>query len=61
MNQQMWAAQITQDNIATLEQQGVHVFYPASGSQACGDVGMGRMLEATELAQCCADLFATQV
>ena len=60
MNQQMWAAQITQDNIATLEQQGVHVFYPASGSQACGDVGMGRMLEATELAQCCADLFATQ-
>lgn len=61
MNQQMWAAQITQDNIATLEQQGVNVFYPASGSQACGDVGMGRMLEATELAQCCADLFATQV
>lgn len=61
MNQQMWAAQITQANIATLEQQGVSVFYPASGSQACGDVGMGRMLEATELAQCCADLFATQV
>ena len=60
MNQQMWAAQITQDNIATLIKQGVEVFYPASGSQACGDVGMGRMLEVVELAQCCADLFATQ-
>lgn len=52
MNQQMWAAQITQDNIATLIKQGVEVFYPASGSQACGDIGMGRMLEAVELAQC---------
>jgi phosphopantothenoylcysteine decarboxylase/phosphopantothenate--cysteine ligase len=58
MNQQMWAAQITQDNLALLAQQGVTVFEPASGSQACGDVGMGRMPEATELAQRCADLFA---
>nr|WP_107865806.1 bifunctional phosphopantothenoylcysteine decarboxylase/phosphopantothenate--cysteine ligase CoaBC [Agitococcus lubricus] len=58
MNQQMWAAQITQDNVLKLSQQGVTVFQPASGSQACGDIGAGRMLEAVELAQLSANLFA---
>ena len=57
MNQQMWAASITQENLAKLAQQGVTIFSPASGSQACGDVGMGRMPEAVDLAQRCADLF----
>jgi phosphopantothenoylcysteine decarboxylase/phosphopantothenate--cysteine ligase len=41
MNQQMWAADITQKNVAALQQQGIDIFYPASGSQACGDVGVG--------------------
>ena len=59
MNQQMWAAQVTQENVATLQAHGVTVFQPASGLQACGDVGAGRMLEAIELAQHCADLFQT--
>lgn len=60
MNQQMWAAQITQDNVTALQRQQVTVFQPASGSQACGDIGAGRMLEAVELAQHCANLFQTQ-
>ena len=59
MNQQMWAAQVTQDNVAKLQAHQVTVFQPASGSQACGDVGEGRMLEAVELAQHCAKLFRT--
>ncbi|MDO9177722.1 MAG: bifunctional phosphopantothenoylcysteine decarboxylase/phosphopantothenate--cysteine ligase CoaBC [Agitococcus sp.] len=59
MNQQMWAAQVTQDNVAKLQAHQVTVFQPASGSQACGDVGAGRMLEAVELAQHCANLFQT--
>ena len=59
MNQQMWAAQVTQDNVAKLQAHQVTVFQPASGSQACGDVGTGRMLEAVELAQHCANLFQT--
>jgi phosphopantothenoylcysteine decarboxylase/phosphopantothenate--cysteine ligase len=59
MNQQMWAAQVTQDNVAKLQAHQVTVFQPASGSQACGDVGEGRMLEAVELAQHCAKLFQT--
>jgi phosphopantothenoylcysteine decarboxylase/phosphopantothenate--cysteine ligase len=49
MNAQMWAHPATRDNIAVLEQRGVCVLGPAHGSQACGDVGAGRMLEATEL------------
>ncbi|MGH8493267.1 MAG: bifunctional phosphopantothenoylcysteine decarboxylase/phosphopantothenate--cysteine ligase CoaBC [Moraxellaceae bacterium] len=59
MNQQMWAAPAVQAALATLVARGVAVFGPASGSQACGDVGEGRMLEAMELAERCADQFET--
>jgi phosphopantothenoylcysteine decarboxylase/phosphopantothenate--cysteine ligase len=59
MNQQMWAAAAVQDNLAVLRARGVAVFGPASGAQACGDVGAGRMLEAVELAAACADRFET--
>lgn len=57
MNQQMWRNPATQANVATLRQRGVQVFGPAEGSQACGDVGPGRMLEPTELATLTAGLF----
>ena len=57
MNQAMWAHPQTQANITHLQQQGVQVFGPGSGSQACGDTGMGRMLEAQELADACQALF----
>lgn len=57
MNQQMWADAATQDNLALLRQRGVAVFGPGSGSQACGDIGAGRLLEAVELADLCADQF----
>ncbi|MEN8280936.1 bifunctional phosphopantothenoylcysteine decarboxylase/phosphopantothenate--cysteine ligase CoaBC [Acinetobacter gerneri] len=49
-NQQMWAAPATQRNLKTLVEDGVHVIMPASGSQACGDVGLGRMPEPEDLA-----------
>lgn len=57
MNQQMWAAPATRANLAVLRERGVAVFGPAAGSQACGDVGEGRMLESVELAHACADQF----
>ena len=50
MNKQMWANPATQRNIAQLLADGVQVLGPASGVQACGEEGMGRMLEAGELA-----------
>lgn len=59
MNQGMWAKPGTRDNIATLRARGVHVFGPGSGSQACGDIGPGRMLEPLELAGALAGLFRT--
>ena len=49
MNQQMWAHPATQGNLEILRQRGVRVLGPGSGSQACGEVGEGRMLEPVEL------------
>ncbi|MEE9928925.1 bifunctional phosphopantothenoylcysteine decarboxylase/phosphopantothenate--cysteine ligase CoaBC [Microvirgula aerodenitrificans] len=49
MNRQMWDNPPNQRNIARLVDDGVTVFGPGSGAQACGEVGDGRMLEAAEL------------
>jgi len=49
MNQGMWRKSATQRNIATLKADGVTILGPASGEQACGDVGPGRMLEPGEI------------
>ena len=45
MNQAMWRHPATQDNATLLENRGVLLCGPASGIQACGDVGPGRMEE----------------
>lgn len=50
MNEAMWHNQATQDNLAVLQQRGIHQIGPAAGGQACGDVGMGRMSEPATLA-----------
>ena len=49
MNQAMWGDERTQDNIRRLESQNFQICGPGSGEQACGDVGMGRMLEPLEI------------
>jgi len=58
MNRQMWANVATQANVALLKSRGVRVLGPASGEQACGEIGPGRMLEAIELADLAAPLLA---
>src|SRR5687768_6308734 len=50
MNREMWERAATQRNIAQLRADGVEILGPASGDQACGEVGMGRMLEAVDIA-----------
>ncbi|WP_165672350.1 bifunctional phosphopantothenoylcysteine decarboxylase/phosphopantothenate--cysteine ligase CoaBC [Metapseudomonas otitidis] len=60
MNQAMWRDPATQANAQCMTQRGLHLFGPAAGSQACGDVGPGRMLEADDLAQQAANLFEHQ-
>jgi phosphopantothenoylcysteine decarboxylase/phosphopantothenate--cysteine ligase len=49
MNREMWSHPATQRNVAQIQADGATVLGPASGDQACGEVGDGRMLEADEL------------
>lgn len=49
MNVEMWQNPATQRNAARLLGDGVLLAGPASGAQACGETGLGRMLEAAEL------------
>lgn len=57
MNQQMYRSVATQENIATLARRGMHIWGPAAGEQACGDVGPGRMLEPMQLVHLCEQFF----
>ena len=61
MNQQMWAHLSTLANVATLRARGAHLLGPASGAQACGDVGAGRMLEPAEIIDALEALFSPQL
>jgi phosphopantothenoylcysteine decarboxylase/phosphopantothenate--cysteine ligase len=58
MNQQMWANAATQANVATLTQRGVRLLGPGVGEQACGELGPGRMLEPTAIADLVEPLLA---
>ncbi|WP_243079978.1 bifunctional phosphopantothenoylcysteine decarboxylase/phosphopantothenate--cysteine ligase CoaBC [Pantoea sp. MQR6] len=49
MNQQMYRAAVTQQNLQTLHARGLLIWGPDSGSQACGDVGPGRMLDPLQI------------
>ncbi|MFM2593808.1 bifunctional phosphopantothenoylcysteine decarboxylase/phosphopantothenate--cysteine ligase CoaBC [Vibrio harveyi] len=57
MNQQMYHNVATQENIATLARRGMHIWGPAAGEQACGDIGPGRMLEPMQLVGLCEQFF----
>ena len=49
MNVEMWSSPATQRNVALLRADGVTVLGPAAGDQACGETGMGRMLEPEQI------------
>ena len=49
MNRQMWENAATQRNIVTLRSDGITILGPACGEQACGENGLGRMLEPEEI------------
>ena len=51
MNRQMWENPATQRNVERLQQDGVVLLGPANGEQACGEVGLGRMLEPEEICE----------
>ncbi|PFH11038.1 phosphopantothenoylcysteine decarboxylase/phosphopantothenate--cysteine ligase [Collimonas sp. PA-H2] len=49
MNVEMWQNPATQRNLTQLQADGIQLLGPDAGEQACGEVGMGRMLEADQL------------
>ncbi|MET3130489.1 phosphopantothenoylcysteine decarboxylase/phosphopantothenate--cysteine ligase [Oxalobacteraceae bacterium GrIS 1.11] len=49
MNVEMWQNPATQRNVQQLRDDGIVLFGPSAGEQACGEVGLGRMLEAQQL------------
>jgi len=51
MNRQMWDNPATRRNVERLLRDGVNILGPGSGDQACGEVGLGRMLEPQEIAE----------
>jgi len=59
MNQQMWQATATQANVGILNARGVPLLGPGIGSQACGEVGPGRMLEPDDIVNAVNDMFQT--
>ena len=50
MNRLMWSNPATQANVAILRSRGLQLLGPATGEQACGETGAGRMLEPREIA-----------
>ena len=61
MNLQMWAHPATQRSVRRLQDDGIAILGPGSGDQACGEVGMGRMLEPSELCEQLIAFFQPQV
>ncbi|MBC8945646.1 bifunctional phosphopantothenoylcysteine decarboxylase/phosphopantothenate--cysteine ligase CoaBC [Xenorhabdus indica] len=57
MNQQMYRAQATQHNLNILRERNVLIWGPDEGSQACGDVGPGRMIEPMAIVELATQLF----
>ena len=60
MNVQMWGNPATQRNLAQIRADGIHVFGPANGEQACGEIGDGRMIEPNEILSLLPRLFTEQ-
>ncbi|MFT5708630.1 MAG: phosphopantothenoylcysteine decarboxylase/phosphopantothenate--cysteine ligase [Oceanospirillaceae bacterium] len=61
MNQAMWRSTFTQGNVFQLLQQQVVFWGPNSGEQACGDIGPGRMIEPSEIADLTAQMFDNNI
>jgi len=61
MNRLMWDNAATKENLAVLKQRGIHVLGPGAGGQACGEVGLGRMLEPEQLVQGISGLFSSGI
>ena len=60
MNRLMWANAATQDNVNVLQQRGWQMIEPASGAQACGEIGAGRLAEPEAIFEFVSTRFSVQ-
>ncbi|MBF0183962.1 MAG: bifunctional phosphopantothenoylcysteine decarboxylase/phosphopantothenate--cysteine ligase CoaBC [Magnetococcales bacterium] len=60
MNMAMWQHPATQRNVLQLQADGLHLVGPESGALACGDHGVGRMAEATQIVEAARRLLSPQ-
>lgn len=61
MNRLMWGNSAVQENVAKLKSRGIHILAPESGSQACGEVGQGRMPEPMQIRDAVTAFFQTEI
>lgn len=61
MNQQMWLNPATQENVERLSMRGIQLIGPDEGSQACGEIGPGRLVEPLELVHHLTTVFAPKL
>jgi len=60
MNSVMWYKQSTQDNCQVLESRGCVLLGPGDGAQACGEFGLGRMLEPEQIVLALSEQFVSK-
>ena len=61
MNVEMWDKPATQRNVAQLKSDGINLLGPAAGDQACGETGLGRMLEPEQLLELLTGFFQPKI
>lgn len=61
MNQGMWRDSVTQQNCEELLERNIKLFGPGDGSQACGDIGPGRMLDPELIVEKTSELFTHDI
>lgn len=61
MNQQMYQNAATQQNLTCLKNRGITIWGPEIGSQACGEIGPGRMLEPIDIANRANTFFSSPI
>ena len=61
MNVEMWDKPATQRNVAQLKSDGITLLGPAAGDQACGETGLGRMLEPEQLLESLTGFFQPKI
>ncbi|WP_318837151.1 MULTISPECIES: bifunctional phosphopantothenoylcysteine decarboxylase/phosphopantothenate--cysteine ligase CoaBC [unclassified Providencia] len=61
MNQQMYKAKATQENLIKLQQRQCMIWGPDAGSQACGDIGPGRMIDPLEIIRLTSEFFTPKL